>query len=232
MSDFESVKPYTQAELDQQAIWANEFDQWWENEGQYQRAGGGQYERSFAWWAWLSREQKQQAKIEKLEIELSTTKQVLGNVIDMEVAKVDSLKTQLNNMEACYIEKKKECEDQQSKIDELNQHIKRLESKLDSLGADRQELVGQVNDLQKQNAWLSDVAERENNRANNLQQDKTSTTILLGKTIQEKNKLQKRINEALVCVDQAKDGFYGYSSDGGDVDNLTKNIEKSLRGER
>lgn len=123
-------------------------------------------------------------------------------------------------------------DEQQAKIDELNQHIKRLESKLDSLGADRQELVGQVNDLQKQNAWLSDVAERENNRANNLQQDKTSTTILLGKTIQEKNKLQKRINEALVCVDQAKDGFYGYSSLGGDVDNLTKNIEKSLRGER
>ena len=41
-------------------------------------------------------------------------------------------------------------DEQQAKIDELNQHIKRLESKLDSLGADRQELVGQVNDLQKQ----------------------------------------------------------------------------------
>ena len=66
MSDFEDVKPYTQAELDQQAIWANEFDQWWENEGQYQRAGGGQYERSFAWWAWLNQEQKQQAKIDEL----------------------------------------------------------------------------------------------------------------------------------------------------------------------
>lgn len=143
---------------------------------------------------------------------------------------IDELKVQLNNMEACYIEKKKECEDQQSKIDELNQHIKRLESKLDSLGADRQELVGQVNDLQKQNAWLSDVAERENNRANNLQQDKTSTTILLGKTIQEKNKLQKRINEALVCVDQAKDGFYGFSCEGGDTDNLAKHLEKALRG--
>lgn len=50
----------------------------------------------------------QQAKIEKLENELSTTKHVLGNVIDMEVAKVDNLKTQLNNMEACYIEKKKQ----------------------------------------------------------------------------------------------------------------------------
>lgn len=54
---------------------------------------------------------EQQAKIEKLEIELSTTKQVLGNVIDMEVAKVDNLKAQLNNMEACYIEKKKQVEE-------------------------------------------------------------------------------------------------------------------------
>ena len=53
---------------------------------------------------------EQQAKIEKLEIELSTTKQVLGNVIEMEVAKVDNLKAQLNNMEACYIEKKKQVE--------------------------------------------------------------------------------------------------------------------------
>ena len=58
-----------------------------------------------------------QGEIEKLENELSTTKQVLGNVIDMEVAKVDNLKTQLNNMEACYIEKKKQVEDQQKRID-------------------------------------------------------------------------------------------------------------------
>ena len=54
--------------------------------------------------------QHQQSKIEKLENELSTTKQVLSNVIDMEVAKVDNLKDQLNNMEACYIEKKKQVE--------------------------------------------------------------------------------------------------------------------------
>lgn len=67
MSDFKDVKPYTQAELDQQEIWANEFDQWWEDEGQYQRAGGGQYERSFAWWAWLNREQSRQAEVDRLE---------------------------------------------------------------------------------------------------------------------------------------------------------------------
>lgn len=56
-----------------------------------------------------------QGEIEKLENELSTTKQVLGNVIDMEVAKVDNLKAQLNNMEACYIGIKK-INDEQSAI--------------------------------------------------------------------------------------------------------------------
>ena len=106
MSDFEDVKPYTQAELDQQAIWANEFDQWWENEGQYQRAGGGQYERSFAWWAWLNREQKQQAII-------------------------DSLKAQINNMEACYIGKKKECEDQQKRIDDYEKLTTSIRNEFD-----------------------------------------------------------------------------------------------------
>ena len=64
--------------------------------------------------------QHQQAKIEKLEIELSTTKQVLGNVIDMEVAKVDNLKAQLNNMEACYIEKKKQVDAAKQLIEDLN----------------------------------------------------------------------------------------------------------------
>ncbi|WP_441367788.1 hypothetical protein [Acinetobacter lwoffii] len=67
--------------------------------------------------------QHQQAKIEKLENELSTTKQVLGNVIDMEVAKVDNLKAQLNNMEACYIKKKKEVEDQHKKVDEVLEYL-------------------------------------------------------------------------------------------------------------
>ncbi|ENX63574.1 hypothetical protein F885_00316 [Acinetobacter higginsii] len=50
-----------------------------------------------------------------------------------------------------------------------------------------------VDELQKKNAWLSDVAERENKRANKLQEEKVSTTTLLGKTIQEKNELQKRV---------------------------------------
>lgn len=75
------------------------------------------FEKEFELWqaCW----NHQQAKIEKLENELSTTKQVLGNVIDMEVAKVDNLKTQLNNMEVCYIEKKKQVEGQQKQVDAL-----------------------------------------------------------------------------------------------------------------
>ena len=107
MSDFEDVKPYTQAELDQQAIWANEFDQWWENEGQYQRAGGGQYERTFAWWAWLNQEQKQQAIID----EHTEVIKIQDADLRKYEKQIESLKAQLNNMEACYIEKKKELDE-------------------------------------------------------------------------------------------------------------------------
>ncbi|WP_228277091.1 hypothetical protein [Acinetobacter lwoffii] len=36
---------------------------------------------------------------------------------------IDDLKTQLNNMEACYIEKKKELEDQHKKVDEVLEYL-------------------------------------------------------------------------------------------------------------
>lgn len=85
----------------------------------------GLYSEDYKMW------QHQQAKIEKLEIELSTTKQVLGNVIDMEVAKVDDLKAQLNNMEACYIEKKKEVEGQQKRIDDYEKLTTSIRNEFD-----------------------------------------------------------------------------------------------------
>lgn len=138
MSDFEDVKPYTQAELDQQAIWANEFDQWWENEGQYQRAGGGQYERTFAWWAWLNREQKQQAIIDE------HTEVIKLQDADLRKyeKQIESLKAQLNNMEACYIEKKKECE-------ELQKTNISLEAGLRKNSKNKQKLLGKNIELQK-----------------------------------------------------------------------------------
>ncbi len=40
-------------------------------------------------------------------------------VRDEQQAIIDNLKTQLNNMEACYIEKKKQVEEQQKRIDEV-----------------------------------------------------------------------------------------------------------------
>lgn len=46
--------------------------------------------------------------------------------------------------------------------------------------------IAKSDELQKNNAWLSGVACRENKRANKLQEEKVSTTTLLGKTIQEK----------------------------------------------
>ncbi|MFV5502483.1 hypothetical protein [Acinetobacter sp. 226] len=38
---------------------------------------------------------------------------------------IESLKAQLNNMEACYIEKKKECEELQGKVSEALEEIQR-----------------------------------------------------------------------------------------------------------
>ncbi|WP_257226780.1 MULTISPECIES: hypothetical protein [unclassified Acinetobacter] len=40
-----------------------------------------------------------------------------GCLIEAQQAEIEQLKTQLNNMEACYIEKKKQVEDQQKRID-------------------------------------------------------------------------------------------------------------------
>lgn len=110
--NFEDVKPYTQEELNQQSVWAEQFEKWWEDEGQYQRAGGGDYEKTFAWWAWLNREQSKEAAIQEMD-----------EVIKLQDAdlrkyekRIEGLKEQLNNMEACYIEKKKEAEDQQGRV--------------------------------------------------------------------------------------------------------------------
>ena len=49
----------------------------------------------------------------------------------MEMAKVDNLKTQLNNMEACYIEKKKELEGQQKRIDEYKKLTTSIRNEFD-----------------------------------------------------------------------------------------------------
>ncbi|EPG8962110.1 hypothetical protein NB047_003692, partial [Acinetobacter baumannii] len=59
--------------------------------------------------------------------------------------------------------------------------------------AGQQSQQAKVEELQKKNAWLSDVAERENKRANKLKEEHVSTTILLGKVEQQKAELQKRV---------------------------------------
>lgn len=125
--NFEELKPYTQEELNQQSVWAEQFEEWWENEGQYQRAGGGDYEKTFAWWAWLNREQSKEAAIQEMD-----------QVIKMQDAdlrkyekQIESLREQLNNMEACYIEKKKQVEDRQKRIDEYKKLTTSIRNEFD-----------------------------------------------------------------------------------------------------
>ena len=57
------------------------------------------------------------AEIEKIESDVEIIVSNMGSVIEKKQAIIDSLKAQLNNMEACYIGKKKEVEDQQKRID-------------------------------------------------------------------------------------------------------------------
>ena len=68
---------------------------------------------------------------------------------------------------------------QQSKIDELTLQVAEMKSRLNDAYTDGQSAMytarqSKIDELQKQNAWLSGVAERENKRANNLQQDALS----------------------------------------------------------
>ncbi|QXR26987.1 hypothetical protein [Acinetobacter junii] len=81
----------------------------------------------------------------------------------------------------------------------------------------------EVDELQKKNAWLSDVACRENKRANKLQEENVNTTTLLGKTIQEKNELQKRVDAALQLVNEMKGKRYPFSA-------YADQLEQALKG--
>ena len=95
----------------------------------------------------------------------------------------------------------------QTEVDELTLQVAEMKSRLNDAYTDGQSAMyaarqSKVDELQKKNSWLSDVAERENKRANKLQEEKVSTTTLLGKTIQEKNELQKRVDALTLALDQ------------------------------
>lgn len=50
----------------------DKFQTWWGYHGQYCRAGGGEYEESFAWAAWQAAQSSQAAEIEALKADIAT----------------------------------------------------------------------------------------------------------------------------------------------------------------
>lgn len=136
--NFEDAKPYTQEELSQQSVWAEQFEEWWENEGQYQRAGGGDYEKTFAWWAWLNREQSKEAALKEMDEVIKFQDADLRKY----EKQIESLKEQLNNMEQCYIGKKKQ-------VEELQKTNISLEAGLRKNSKNKQKLLGKNIELQK-----------------------------------------------------------------------------------
>ncbi len=74
---------------------------------------------------------------------------------------IDNLKAQLNNMEACYIEKKKQVEDQYKKVDELQKEnaalvhvIKSRDIQLENEKHEYDELVNKLVDSKMKNTKL------------------------------------------------------------------------------
>lgn len=43
------------------------FEKWWESEGQYHRAGGGDYEKTFAYHAWITSAKRKGYKLVPVE---------------------------------------------------------------------------------------------------------------------------------------------------------------------
>ena len=107
---------------------------------------------------------------------------------------------------------------QQAIIDEHTEVIKLQDADLRKYEKQIESLKAQLNNMEQCYIHLKQI--------NNEQAE-----IIRGH-FSARQEMKKCIDAALYDIAQAKDGFYGYSSDGGDVDNLTKNIEKSLRGER
>ena len=107
---------------------------------------------------------------------------------------------------------------QQAIIDEHTEVIKLQDADLRKYEKQIESLKAQLNNMEQCYIHLKQI--------NNEQAE-----IIRGH-FSARQEMKKCIDAALYDIAQAKDGFYGYSSDGGDVDNLTNNIEKSLRGER
>lgn len=68
--------------------------------------------------------------------------------------------------------------------------------------------------------WQKHIDEKEKH-AHNLYYENANLQTL----VEEKD---KRIEEVLFVIARAKDGYYGYSNDGGDTDNLVSDLEKAL----
>lgn len=91
------LKTYTEEELaEHQQLYDEVFTPVWESEGQYCRAGGGQYEKSFAWWAF----KYQQSKVDELQKRVDAALIILSSKKKMYVDMVIEIEQALKSGEA------------------------------------------------------------------------------------------------------------------------------------
>ena len=85
------AKTLTREELDQEAVFAEQFEHWWDAEGQYHRAGGNDYCKTFAWWAWLNREKSKQAEIDELQKQVNVANECINTLVNEKLWYLDKI---------------------------------------------------------------------------------------------------------------------------------------------
>lgn len=120
----------------------------------------------------------------------------------------------------------------QKTVVELFDLAKEQQSEIKHLKEMNRRYIGKMQEQQDQVAGLKAQLNNMEQCYIQLKQINNEQAEIIRGHFSARQEMKKCIDAALYDIAQAKDGFYGYSSDGGDVDNLTKNIEKSLRGER
>lgn len=101
----------------------------------------------------------------------------------------------------------------------------RFKKYLCGVGANEEYLNGAWMAWQSRQAEVDDLKNllEKDEYAHNLYYENANLQTL----VEEKD---KRITEILFVIARAKDGYYGYSKDGGDTDNLVFDLEKALGG--
>lgn len=121
---------------------------------------------------------------------------------------------------------------QQAKVDVQASRITELEEAIDRQGKVAKQAIRNSEETgMKALKIAQDI--RSELKPELLESEREMNSILTNENLRLEglvDEQQKRIDAARLVIDQAKDGFYGYSNEGGSTDELAFDLEQALRG--